>query len=158
MKKNDFLILGIVLLIALALRLYKIDSPVADWHSWRQVDTAAVARNYTRTGIDLFNPKFDDLSSIPSGKYNPEGYRLVEFPIYNASFAALRQALPYLSLEIYGRLVTIIFSMIVISIIYYLVAKEENRIAAFISALVFAIFPFFVYYSRVILPEMMALD
>ncbi len=157
MKKKDFLILGIILLIALALRLYKVDSPVADWHSWRQVDTAAVARNYTRTGIDLFNPKFDDLSSIPSGQYNPEGYRLVEFPLYNALFASLRQALPYFSLEIYGRLVTIAFSLIVISIIYYLVVKEENRIAAFTSALVFAVFPFFVYYSRVILPEMTAL-
>lgn len=157
MKKNDFFILGIILLLALALRLYKIDSPVADWHSWRQVDTAAVARNYTRTGIDLFNPKFDDLSSIPSGQYNPEGYRFVEFPLYNALFASLRQTLPYLSLEIYGRLVTIAFSLIVISIMYYLVVKEENRIAACISALVFAAFPFFVYYSRVILPDMTAL-
>ena len=52
-KKKDFLILFFILIIAFILRLYKINSPLADLHSWRQVDTAAVARNYVKNGVDL---------------------------------------------------------------------------------------------------------
>ena len=98
-KKNnsfgriDLILLCSILLIAIVFRLYKINTPLADLHSWRQVDTAAVARNYTRTGIDLLHPRYDDLTSIESGKENPEGLRFVEFPLYNAIFAFLYEAM-----------------------------------------------------------------
>ena len=48
-KKKDWLILFLILFLALILRLYKIDIPLADFHSWRQADTAAVARNFLRS-------------------------------------------------------------------------------------------------------------
>jgi hypothetical protein len=156
--KIDFFLIGFLLLLALILRLYKINIPLTDHHSWRQVDTAAVARNFVKDGFDLFHPKYDDLSNIQSGKYNPQGYRFVEFPIYNAIFAFLYKKIPILPLEIYGRLVTIFFSLILILVIYYLVLKEEGRLTAFLSSLIFSVMPFFVFYSRVILPEMTALS
>ena len=73
--------LGLLLILVLGfvVRLYKIDNPVADWHSWRQADTAAVTRNFVWEGINLFYPKFDDLSSIPSGKPNPKGFWSEDF-------------------------------------------------------------------------------
>lgn len=162
MKKNNFqiidwLILSIVLIIALAFRLYKIDTPLADFHSWRQVDTAAVARNFVQGGFDLLHPYYDDLSSIQSGLDNPQGLRLVEFPLYNASFALLTKYLPILPLEVYGRLVSAIASLIVIAIIYYLLVKESSRLAAVAAGIIYAVFPFFVFFSRVILPESTAL-
>src|SRR3989338_536725 len=157
MKKLDLLILFVILCLAFTVRLYKINTPLADWHSWRQVDTAAVARNYVRDGVNLLLPKFDDLSSVPSGTYNPEGYRFVEFPIYNAGVAVLSKYLPFVALEVYGRLITIVFSLISITTIYYLVIKQESRLAAITAAGVFSIFPFFVYYSRVVLPDITAL-
>ena len=36
----------IILLLGFGVRLYKITSPIADWHSWRQADTASVTRNF----------------------------------------------------------------------------------------------------------------
>ena len=57
-------------------RKYKIDTPVADWFSWRQTDTAAVGRFYARDGINVMKPRFYDLSSIQSGIENPNGYRM----------------------------------------------------------------------------------
>lgn len=156
--KIDLFLIGILLLVALVLRLYKINAPLTDHHSWRQADTSAVARNFVRNGFDLLHPRYDDLSNVQSGKYNPQGYRFVEFPIYNATFALFFKYLPIFSLEIYGRLVTIFFSLVLIFAIYYLVLKEEGRIAAFFSSLIFSIMPFFVFYSRVILPEMTALS
>ena len=156
-KRIDLMILGIILLLGLTLRLYKIDSPIADWHSWRQADTAAVARNFVKNDFNLLSPRYDDLSNIQTTNFNPQGYRLVEFPLYNGMFAFAYKYLPIMSLEIYGRLTTIIFSLIVIAAIYFLVLGEEGRLAAGIASGVFAVFPFFVYYSRVILPEMTAL-
>ena len=64
--KNNLVILAI-LLLGLGVRLYNINTPLADWHSWRQADTASVAVEYIKNGIDLLHPKYLDLSNIPSG-------------------------------------------------------------------------------------------
>ena len=157
MKKIDFLILALILLIALTLRLYKINIPLADLHSWRQADTAAVARNFVKDGFDLLHPRYDDLSNVQSGKENPEGYRMVEFPLYNAIFGYLYRLFPSLPLEVWGRLTSVFFSLLVISILYYLLVKEISRLAAVTGSLVYAVMPFFVFFSRVVLPETTAL-
>jgi hypothetical protein len=155
--KVDLLILVFVLVVGLALRLYKISTPLADFHSWRQVDTAAVARNFVADGFDLMKPRYDDLSNVQSGMDNPEGLRMVEFPLYNAMFAGLHKAVPSVPLEVWGRLVSIFFSLIIIAVIYYLLLKEVSRLAAVFAALIYAVFPFFVFFSRVVLPESTAL-
>ena len=132
-KKRDLLILFFILIIALFFRVYKVSSPLADIHSWRQADTASVARNFTRDGFNLAYPKYDDLSNIQSGIENPKGYRFVEFPIYNAMFAFTYSLVPSTPLEIHGRFVSIFFSLIIIAILYYIVFKEQGRIAGIIA-------------------------
>lgn len=154
---KDGLILTIILFTALVLRLYKVNTPLADLHSWRQVDTAAVARNFVKSGFDLLHPKYDDLSSIQSGIENPQGFRMVEFPVYSAIFAFIYKLFPVYPIEIYGRLTSIFFSLITIAIIYFLCLKEEGRITAITSSLIYAIFPFFVFFSRTVFPETTAL-
>lgn len=153
LSKKNTLILGAILILAFTVRLYKFTSPLADWHSWRQADTAAVARNYSKDGIDLLKPRYDDLSNVQTGLYNPEGLRYVEFPIYQSIFATIHSVLPIMPIERYGRLLTIFFSLITISIIYYLLYHEESQVAAIAAAFTYAVFPFFVYYSRVVLPD-----
>lgn len=153
MQKKDYIILAIIIVIAFAARLYKLNTPLADLHSWRQVDTAAVARNFSRDGIDLMRPTYDDLSSIQTGYENPEGLRYVEFPIYNAMIAVFHRYLPITSITVYGRLISSFFSLIIIAIIYYFALKEKNRISAIGAAGMYAVFPYFVFFSRVVLPE-----
>lgn len=162
MKANNFIradliILAFILIVGLGLRLYKISTPLADFHSWRQVDTAAVARNFLRDGFDLMKPRYDDLSNVQSGRDNPEGLRMVEFPLYNAMFAGLHKMAPSISIEVWGRLVSIFFSLTTIAVIYYLLLKEVSRLSAIFAALIYAVFPFFVFFSRVVLPESTAL-
>lgn len=156
-KRLDLILLLLILLVALGFRLYKIDNPISEWHSWRQADTAAVARNLAQD-FNLLLPRYDDLSNIQTGQYNPEGLRMVEFPIYNALFAMAFKIAPVLPIEIYGRLVSLFFSLILIAVIYFIALEEAGRIPAFFSALIFAIYPFFVFYSRAVLPEMTALS
>ncbi|OGK25839.1 hypothetical protein A3A46_00300 [Candidatus Roizmanbacteria bacterium RIFCSPLOWO2_01_FULL_37_13] len=162
MKKQNFqlydvLLLSFILLLTLVFRLYRINTPLADLHSWRQADTAAVARNFVRNGIDLLHPRYDDLSGRESGKENPQGYRMVEFPLYNGIFSTTYKLFPFMPVEVHGRLTTVLSSLIIIGIIYYLVFKENGRLPAVIASLTYAIFPFFVFFSRVVLPETTAL-
>ena len=157
-EKKDWLILFFILLIATLLRLYKINSPLADFHSWRQADTAAVARNFVKSGFDFLHPRFDDLSSIQSGKENPKGYRMVELPIYNVIFAYAYKIFPVFSLEVFGRLTTLFFSLIIIFVIYCLSLMENQRTTAIFTSLVYAILPFIVFFSRVVLPETTAVS
>lgn len=143
-KYFTVLLIGIALL-AFALRLYHITYPVADWHSWRQSDTAAVARNFLRFGIDPLHPRYDDLSNIQSGKDNPEGWRMVEFPLYQTIGAGLAKTFPQLSLEIWLRLLTIAAS---VGTVVFL-----GLLAGLLPAFIFAVLPYSVYYGRTILPD-----
>src|SRR5579863_9866422 len=111
MKKYEKLALLIILLLAFAVRLYRFSNPIADWHSWRQADTSAVSRNFVTMGIDILHPRFDDLSNVPSGLDNPNGYRFVEFPIYNLAQAGFYMLLHTFTLEEWGRIVTIFSSL-----------------------------------------------
>lgn len=156
MKNNrkKILLFIFLVLINIILRVYKINSPLADYHSWRQADTAAVARNFIRDKrIDLFHPKYDDLSSIQSGKENPQGWRMVEFPFYQGIIAQLYFFYPNLSIEVYGRLVSIIFNLFTLGVIYYLLLREVNLLTAFFASLTYSVLPYFVFFTRVVLPE-----
>jgi len=158
MKLKDIITIFVILIVALLLRLYKIDIPLADFHSWRQADTLAVSRNFVNKELNLLKPQYDDLSSIQSGIENPEGLRFVEFPVYNAIIALLYKYVPLLPLEVYGRLVTAFFSLILISIIYYFLRVEVGFLPAIVGSAIYAVFPFFVFFSRVVLPETTALS
>lgn len=154
------LIIGVIFLLAFLVRLYRIDNPIADWHSWRQADTSAVARNFLKFGFDPLRPRFDDLSNIPSGKDNPQGYRMVEFPVYQTIGLGLYQFtrnIPGVTLEISLRLVSILSSLGIMLFLYDLVKKNSNRLTALGAILVFAFLPYSVYFSRTILPEMLAI-
>ncbi len=142
-----------ILLIALVIRTYRITNPVLDWHSFRQADTASVTREYVKHGISLLVPRFHDYSNIASGKENPEGYRMVEFPLINAGIAGLIQLLPFLSIEITSRVVSILFSIGTLLSLFFLVSKISGKKIGYISVVVGSLLPYYIYYSRVILPE-----
>ncbi len=151
MKKT--IILFLIVLLAFLVRLYRIDFPLADWHSWRQADTSAVSRNFVKDGIDLLHPRFDDLSNVASGLDNPQGWRMVEFPVYNAITAASVKLFGHFGVETWGRLISVFFSLGSLVLIYKLAKKHLGELSALFSAFFFAFLPFSIYYGRVILPE-----
>lgn len=151
--KFEILIVIGILLLGFLVRTYKINSPIADWHSWRQVDTAAVARIYVEEGINLLYPKYYDISSIQTGQFNPQGLRFVEFPLYNLAHAVGYMAFPQINFEVWGRLISIISSLVTAICVYWLGKKLVNKLTGFFALFFFCFIPFGVYYSRVILPE-----
>ena len=153
MKRTTILLFLGILFLGFIVRLYKFNNPIADWHSWRQVDTSAVSRNFGNSGFDLLHPKFDDLSNVPSGLDNPNGYRFVEFPIYNIFQAVPFKLFGILTLEEWGRMITIISSLLSLTIIFLLLKKYTDDKVALFSSFLYAVIPYNIYYGRVILPD-----
>ncbi|HVZ67358.1 MAG TPA: hypothetical protein VG917_03780 [Patescibacteria group bacterium] len=149
------LLFGLLLLFVLGflVRFYRFNNPVADWHSFRQGDTNAVSSRYVKEGINFLAPKYYDISNVQSGKDNPYGLRLVEFPIYNATQAVLYQSIGILTLPEWGRLITIFASIFSAVFIYALTKKYSNEVAGVAAAAFYLFLPFSIYYSRVILPD-----
>jgi len=104
MTKKDFLIALIITVICFTVRLYKIDNPIADQHSFRQADTAAVARNFIKEGFNPLFPQSDSFTALSETQLpNPHRYFINEFPFYN-SLVALVYRLKGID-PVYARLV-----------------------------------------------------
>lgn len=149
---NQYFWLSILIALAFLVRLYKIDSPIADWHSWRQADTASVTRNFIKLGFNPLIPKYDDMSGVAENPIaNPNTYRFVEFPIYNIAVYPL-----YL---IFGvddklhRLVSVLFTLGSIVFLYLICRKYLGIGISLLAAAIFAFLPFSIFFSRTTLPE-----
>ncbi|MCB9800791.1 MAG: glycosyltransferase family 39 protein [Pseudomonadales bacterium] len=150
-KRYPLLIL--IAVLAFTLRMYRINTPLLDWHSWRQADTASVTREYQKHGISLLYPKYHDVSNNPSGLPNPEGYRMVEFPLYNALVASILEIIPALPLVVTSRVVSALFSIGTLISLFFLVKSYYGKKAGYLTSFFFAVVPYSIFYSRVVLPE-----
>lgn len=171
---NQYFLILLILSLGLVVRLYKLDNPIADWHSWRQADTVSVSRIYLQEGINVLFPRYYDISSIQTGTFNPEGLRLVEFPIFNVANAYLAKVAPIKypdillskswkaigyspsSVELWGRLLSIASSLFSVLFLFLIGKNIYNKSVGLLAALFFAIIPYNIYFSRVILPEPMS--
>lgn len=154
-KKFEYILLSLMLFLGFAVRLYKIDNPIADWHSWRQADTASVTRTYLESGINLLLPRYHDISSIQTGKLNLNGYRMVEFPFYNAVGAVAVGRIPSISLEVWSRLITIACALVTSLFLYTIGKRLIGKWGGLLSAFFYLFTPFNIYFTRVILPDPM---
>ena len=142
-----------VLLLSFIVRLWRIDAPLADWHSWRQSDTAAVARNFLKFGFDPLRPRYDDLSNIQSGKDNPHGYRMVEFPLYQLLGAGVVKLVPSLAIEVGLRFLTILSVAATTGLLVLIVNSLADPLTGILTGLIYAVLPYSIFFGRVILPE-----
>ncbi len=146
--------LSLLIIVSFLLRLYRIANPVLDWHSFRQADTASVTRRYVQEGVNFLYPKYHDLSNIQSGYDNPQGYRMVEFPLMNGIIAWWLRLLPSAELVTTSRFFSIVFSLGTLVSLYWIIKLLFHQThLALLTAAFWGILPFSVYYSRVILPE-----
>jgi hypothetical protein len=154
MKQSKFFaILAGIVIGSIAVRLYKINSPIADWHSWRQVDTAAVARNFEKFGTDPLHPRYNDLSNIQSGKDNPEGWRMVEFPIYQLFAIGSKRIVPSITIEVALRIVSILATAGTVLSLGLIGRKLQNSVTGLFISFFYAFLPYSIYYGRTTLPE-----
>ena len=137
-----------LIVLAITIRIYNINSPIIGIHSWRQSDTAAMSRNFYENGFNFFYPQIDWGGNSP-------GYCETEFPIYSF-IVALVYRLFGVS-EFWGRLLSIIFFLVALYFLYKLLLKLLDKKIAFWSCLFFVMLPLNTYYSRTFQPESMLL-
>lgn len=153
-KYIEYILLSFLLLAGFTARIYKINNPIADWHSWRQADTASVSKTFLEKGMNVLYPRYQDISSIQTGLNNPNGYRFVEFPIFNVIHVYLyKLKVPGLSFDSSGRMVSILAS-VVSSFFLFLIARNKlGKWGGLIAAFFYLFIPYNIYFTRVVLPE-----
>lgn len=150
--KQYFWLLVVILLTSIP-RVQHLNQPLMDWHSFRQVDTASVTREYLNRGINLLEPRYHDLSNIQSGLDNPEGYRMVEFPLNNAMIATLIAAFPQFELVATSRSLSVLYAVVSALALVWLVSAWTNSRAGILAGVLFALFPYGQFYFQTTLPE-----
>lgn len=142
-----------ILLGAVLVRVYKLNTPLGDWHSWRQADTASVTYLYLRDGIDLLHPRYFDISTVQTGYPNPQGLRYVEFPLFNIAHIGVAKIVPSLPIDSAGRLVSIFAALSTSIFLYVLANKLWGRVAGLMAMAIYSFLPFNVFFTRVVLPD-----
>lgn len=138
----------LILLLTLTTRLYHIDFPIAGWHSWRQADTAAIARSFATENMNIAYPAIDWRGETP-------GYVESEFQLYTFMIALLYKLFGIQ--EIFGRALSVLCSLLTVLGLYLLVKKMIDERTALWSAFFYAVLPLSIYYGRAFMPEQMML-
>ncbi|HVR45714.1 MAG TPA: glycosyltransferase family 39 protein [Candidatus Binatia bacterium] len=132
-------------LIGLALRLRGIHNPLLDHPGWRQGDTAAIARNFVRLQFDILRPQT---------MYNGPPPNYVELELQLVPFTAAALYKLFGIHEVFGRLISVAFSLAtVVTIAYFARWLFGSAVAGLIAAFFYAVFPGSVYYGRTFMPD-----
>jgi Dolichyl-phosphate-mannose-protein mannosyltransferase len=135
----------LILLLGLALRLHGIHNPMLDHPGWRQGDTAAIARNFARLQFNIM---------YPQTMYNGPPPNYVELELQIVPFIAAGLYKAFGIHEIFGRIVSVLFSLLtIVTIGYFARWLFGSALAGLSAAFIFAVFPGSVYYGRTFMPD-----
>jgi hypothetical protein len=133
-----------LMIFALTCWLFNVNSPLLDHHSWRQTDTAAIARNFYYNGFNILYPQVDTGGAGPG--YVETEFQLVPFII--AIFYKILGVHEYVA-----RLVIIAFSMGSVYLLYKLCRAYFDRNTAIFGTLFFVISPLELFFGRAVMPD-----
>jgi len=138
-----------VVLLGLVLRLQGIHNPLLDHPGWRQGDTAAIARNFATLDFNPLHPQTD---------YDGPAPNYVELELQIVPFLAAMLYKLFGIHEVFGRLISIAFSLATIGLLGYFArwlfgAGGWGEFAGLAAALWFAIYPGSTYYGRTFTPD-----
>lgn len=134
--------------LSLAVHLKGIRAPLLDYHYHRQVNTAAIARNYWREDRPLLKPRIDWAG--------PEDrLAATELPVEMWLHGKLW---PLFGLgEAWGRVLSVLASALTALLLFLLFERELGTEAGFYGAALFTVLPIEVYFGRTVQPEAAAL-
>lgn len=132
------------LLLFFVLRMYGItDAPLESSHSWRQVFTNMVARNFTELGLDMMHPR-TDLAGTKTGIVGSE------FPLLNALIHWLNVIFGFQ--HWYGRLINLTVTTAGLFYFNKLIKGIFNVKVAFHSTIILTVSIWFAF-ARKIMPD-----
>jgi hypothetical protein len=149
-RRVRWLILGLILGVALLVRLKGITSPLLDDQGWRQADTASIAVHMLGRLLNL--PK----AFLPQLNYDgvvPQHVEL-EFPLFPYLLAWTWTLFGWA--DIWGRLWAVFLSLISLYGIYDLGKNLFSERIGILATAIYSLMPLSIYYGRVVMPEPMA--
>lgn len=138
--------LVVLLIIVLVAHIPHLTAPPLDLHSWRQTDTAAVARNFGNESANIFMPRID-----MRGANN--GVTGMEFPLYNYILFLLNSIIGFA--HWHGRLLTLIFSLIGLTYFWGLARRRYDKQIAYLATVTLSLMPLWFFFSRNIQPDIL---
>lgn len=152
-KIKNIIPLFLILVLGLVLRLYKVNSPLADHHSWRQTDSAAVIRNLAFDKFDVLRPQWNNfVHTNAANKPNPNRYFFEDFPLAFDVYPAL--LLKFLGNNVLVlRLGSIVFSLLTLVFLYLFISDITNKRTGLIAAGLYAVLPYSVFFTRGVFQE-----
>ena len=137
-----------LLLIGTLLRLINLHAPVLGVHSWRQADTAAIARNAFEAGLPFWLPQVDWGGAS-------SGFAETDPPLYSQAVAWLYGWFGVQ--EWLARGLSLVFSLLALWLVLRLGRQLLGLEAGWWGGLLFAVLPLSVFYGRSIQPESLLL-
>lgn len=137
-----------VLLVFVMLHIPVLRQLPYDSHSWRQTDTAAVARNYQEETRNFFLPRIDM-------RGDKSGVTGMELPVYNYSIYMTNQLVGFHHWT--GRVISLFFACLCLIFFYCLLAIRYNKRLAILTSVVLAATPVFMIFSKNIQPDIFML-
>ena len=142
--KKTALILLLILVLALCLRLYHVNQPFLDHHSWRQTQTAMIAKNFLHNDFNIFRPEIDWKGNDAS---------IQEEPLSITAFSTSILYVVFGMTDAVGRVISIIFSLLAIVYLFRLIKLYFNEKLALFTVFVYAILPLNVFFTRVLMQQ-----
>lgn len=142
--KREWFILTVIVLMGFAIRLYGINLPLIDSHQGRQVVTAMMARNLYEDNMNIFRTRLDVFGNVP-------GYIIMEFPLMHGITALFYYLFGVH--EIIGRLVSVVFSIGAMFMMYGLARRFLSMVGAYAALVLYVFSPMNIYFSRAFMPE-----
>jgi hypothetical protein len=144
-RRTWWLAVAACCLIGLVLRLKGLHDPLLDHPSWRQGDTAAIARNFAQLRYNIF---------FPQTEYNGAPPNYVELELQIVPFLAATLYKIFGVHEVFGRLIAIAFGLGTIAVVGAFARWLFGATIAGIAAMaIYAILPGSIYYSRTFQPD-----
>jgi 4-amino-4-deoxy-L-arabinose transferase-like glycosyltransferase len=139
-------VLVFLFLLGASLRTIDVWRPVdgTSLSSWHEGDTASIARNYYREGMNLLYPRID-------WRGNGPGYAEMEFPLFPWLAAAAYRLIGVQ--EVVLRLLPFAFSLVGMGVFFHLAHRLLPAPGSAVACAFFAIHPLLVAMSRSIQPE-----
>lgn len=134
----------LTLLFGTLLRLQYLQLPMAEAHRWRAVTNADVARNFAERSMNIFYPQVNWGGA-------DEPYVGMEFPLMQWIVALSYRA--FGEHEVFGRLVSIAFSVGTICAVFALGARLFGVAVGRAAAFLMAISPTSVFFGRILISD-----
>jgi 4-amino-4-deoxy-L-arabinose transferase-like glycosyltransferase len=143
--KRFTLWLFLIVAFGLLLRLKGIHDPLLDHPAWRQGDTASIARNFAHLQYSIMYPQTN---------YDGPPPNYVELEMQIVPFLAATLYKLFGVHEIFGRLITLVFSLGTVAVVGFFGRwLFSSALAGLAAAFFYAIFPGSIYYGRTFTPD-----